>query len=480
MATALIKKSGLSALKALQKANAASNFRGIVQRSAGTASLKEHFLNVPPTEVTVLDNGMRVATENSGAPTATVGLWVDTGSRYETARNNGVAHFLEHMAFKGTAKRSQTDLELEVENMGAHLNAYTSREQTVFYAKCLSSDVGNAVEILADILQNSKFGDQEIERERGVILREMQEVEMNLQEVVFDHLHAVAYQQTPLGRTILGPTKNIQSLTRDDLVHYIKTHYKGHRMVLAGAGGVAHEDLCKLATEHFGKISNVYESEIPKDVPCRYTGSDVRVRDDSMPYAHVAIAVEGCGWSNPDNIPLMVANTLIGSWDRSMGGGNHNASKLAKYCHKEKFALSFQSFNTCYKDTGLWGIYFVTDSMNQDNMIWNIQQEWMRMCTSITEFEVNRAKNLLKTNMLLQLDGTTAVCEDIGRQMLCYGRRIPQHELEARIDAVDASLVKSVCYEYIYDKCPVIAAVGPIENLTDYNRIRSQMYWLRV
>ena len=116
-------------------------------------------MNVPPTETSIIGNGMRVATEDSGAPTATVGLWIDTGSRYETAANNGVAHFLEHMAFKGTEKRTQTQLELEVENMGAHLNAYTSREQTVFYAKCLSSDVGNAVEILSDILQNSKFGE---------------------------------------------------------------------------------------------------------------------------------------------------------------------------------------------------------------------------------------------------------------------------------------------------------------------------------
>ena len=131
-------------------------FQKFVGRTAVSAPQR---LNVPPTDVTVMDNGMRVATEDHGSPTATVGLWIDTGSRYETAANNGVAHFLEHMAFKGTSKRSQTQLELEVENMGAHLNAYTSREQTVFYAKCLSGDVGHAVEILADILQNSKFGE---------------------------------------------------------------------------------------------------------------------------------------------------------------------------------------------------------------------------------------------------------------------------------------------------------------------------------
>merc|ERR1712083_826744 len=429
---------------------------------------------------TVLDNGMRVASEDSGAPTATVGLWIDTGSRYETAANNGVAHFLEHMAFKGTSKRTQTGLELEVENMGAHLNAYTSREQTVFYAKLLSSDLPHMIELLADVLLNSRLDEPEIERERGVILREMQEVEMNLQEVVFDHLHAVAYQGTPLGRTILGPAKNIKSISRDDLVHYIQTHYKGPRMVLAGAGGVDHGKLCELAEKNFGKIGVDVPHEAPIDMHCRYTGSDVRVRDDTMPLAHVAIAVEGCGWTNPDNIPLMVANTLIGNWDRAMGGGANNSSPLAQYCAELGIAHSFQSFNTCYKDTGLWGIYFVTDKLNQEAMMFNIQNEWMRLATSVTDFEVNRAKNLLKTNMLLQLDGTTPICEDIGRQMLCYGRRMPQHELEARIDAVDAALVKETCYKYIYDRCPAIAAVGPIENLPDYNRVRSGMYWLRL
>jgi len=312
-----------------------------------------------------------------------------------------------------------------------------------------------------------------------VILREMQEVEMNLQEVVFDHLHAVAYQGTPLGRTILGPTQNIKSISRDDIVQYINTHYKGPRMVLAGAGGVNHEELCDLATKHFGKITDKYDAEVPLDMAMRYTGADVRCRDDSMPLAHVAVAVEGCGWTNPDNIPLMVANTLIGSWDRSMGGGNNLASPVAQYASEHGFCHSFQAFNTCYKDTGLWGVYFVCGKMQQLEMMKLIQHHWMHMCTSLSDFEVDRAKNALKTNMLLQLDGTTAICEDIGRQMLCYGRRLPLHELEARIDAVDAALVRDVCNKYIYDKCPVVAAVGPVENCPDYTEIRSRMYWYR-
>uniref|UniRef100_A0A1B6GLP2 Mitochondrial-processing peptidase subunit beta n=2 Tax=Cicadellinae TaxID=33370 RepID=A0A1B6GLP2_9HEMI len=450
------------------------------ERWASTApQLKELLVNFPPTKTTTLDSGLRVATEDTGAPTATIGLWIDAGSRFENEENNGVAHFLEHMAFKGTSKRTQTDLELEVENLGAHLNAYTSREQTVFYAKCLKGDVPKALDILADILQNSKLGEAEIERERGVILREMQEVETNLQEVVFDYLHATAFQGTPLGRTILGPTKNIKSITRKDLSEYVNTYYKPGRMVLAGAGGVDHDALVKLANQYFTAKPN-YDIAVPDIKACRFTGSEIRLRDDSIPLAHIAIAVEGAGWESADNIPLMVANTLIGAWDRSQGGGTNNASRLAQMAAQDNFAHSFQSFNTCYKDTGLWGVYYVSERHDVEDMLFVIQGEWMRICNSLTDGEVERAKNLLKTNMLLQLDGTTPVCEDIGRQMLCYGRRIPVHELEARINAVTAKDVQEVATKYIYDRCPAVAAVGPVEQLPEYNRIRSSMYWLRL
>uniref|UniRef100_A0AAR2JFZ2 Mitochondrial-processing peptidase subunit beta n=1 Tax=Pygocentrus nattereri TaxID=42514 RepID=A0AAR2JFZ2_PYGNA len=438
-----------------------------------------------------------------------VGLWIDAGSRYENERNNGTAHFLEHMAFKGTRKRSQLDLELEIENMGAHLNAYTSREQTVYYAKAFSKDLPRAVEILADIIQNSTLGEAEIERERGVILREMQEVETNLQEVVFDYLHATAYQDTALGRTILGPADNIKTINRADLVEYITTHYKGPRIVLAAAGGVSHNELIDLAKYHFGKLPARYKGEAPALPACKFTGSEIRVRDDKMPLAHIAIAVEAVGWSHPDTIPLMVANTLIGNWDRSFGGGvvGHScmfyfdfrmltvlmlstwscavcgpqnlSSKLAHMACQGNLCHSFQSFNTCYTDTGLWGLYTVCEPSTVNEMMHYTQLEWMSLCTSVTESEVARAKNLLKTNMLLHLDGSTPICEDIGRQMLCYSRRIPLHELEARIDAIDANTIKEVCTKYIYNKAPAIAAVGPVEQLPDYNQIKSGMYWLR-
>ncbi|PIO37181.1 Mitochondrial-processing peptidase subunit beta [Aquarana catesbeiana] len=448
-----------------------------LSRCWSTQAATQAVLNVPETKVTTLNNGLRVASEDSGLSTCTVGLWIDAGSRYENEKNNGTAHFLEHMAFKGTKKRSQLDLELEIENMGAHLNAYTSREQTVYYAKAFSKDLPRAVEILADIIQNSTLGEAEIERERGVILREMQEVETNLQEVVFDYLHATAYHCTALGRTILGPTENIKSINRNDLVEYITTHYKGPRIVLAAAGGVSHDQLRDLAEYHFGNLPSIYKGETL--LPCTFTGSEIRVHDDKMPLAHIAISVEAVGWSHPDTIPLMVANTLIGNWDRSFGGGVNLSSKLAQITCHGNLCHSFQSFNTCYTDTGLWGLYMVCEPNTVEDMMHFVQREWIRLCTSVTEGEVARAKNLLKTNMLLQLDGSTPICEDIGRQMLCYNRRLPLPELEARIDLINAQTIRDVCTKYIYDKSPAIAAVGPIGQLPDYNQIRSGMYWLR-
>lgn len=461
----------------------AKNFRKNLwlPRSASSASPSYNQLlnNLPETRVTTLANGLRVATEDYGLPTCTVGIWIDAGSRFETEKTNGTAHFLEHMAFKGTSRRSQTDLELEVENMGAHLNAYTSREQTVYYAKAFSKDLPKAVDILSDILQNSTLGEAEIERERGVILREMQEVETNLQEVVFDHLHSTAYQGTPLGRTILGPSENIKTITAKNLRDYISTHYKAPRMVLAAAGGVNHDELVKLAEQHFGGLSSDNNTEVQSLQPCRFTGSEIRVRDDDYRLAHVAISVEGTSWSDADTIPLMVASTLIGSWDRSMASGGNLGSRLAQVSGQHNLAHSFQAFNTCYADTGLWGVYFVTDRLKIDDFMMALQDEWIKLCTQVTESEVTRAKNLLRTNMLLQLDGSTPICEEMGRQLLVYNRRLPLAELEERIEAVNANVIRQVCMKHIYDKCPAVAGVGPIEQLPDYNRTRGRMWWAR-
>lgn len=292
----------------------------------------------PLTQISTLPNGLTVATEaSSSASTATVGVWIDAGSRAETDSTSGTAHFLEHMAFKGTGKRSQHQLELEVENLGAHLNAYTSREQTVYYAKSFSHDVAKSVEIISDILTGSKLDQGAIERERDVILREQQEVDKQLEEVVFDHLHAVAFQHQPLGRTILGPKENILSIQRDDLVNYIKQNYTADRMVLVGTGGVEHAALVDLASQHFGQLptsqSPIKLGESSNKTKPDFIGAEVRVRDDTMPTCNVAIAVEGVGWNSPDYYPMLVAQSIMGNWVRLhflYGGGGFRRSELRR------------------------------------------------------------------------------------------------------------------------------------------------------
>jgi len=435
------------------------------------------------TESTTLSNGFTIATQHSPfAQTSTVGVWIDAGSRAETDRTNGTAHFLEHLAFKGTQRRTQGQLELEIENMGGHLNAYTSRENTVYYAKSFNSDVPNTVDILADILQNSKLESSAIERERDVILREQEEVDKQTEEVVFDHLHATAFQNQALGRTILGPKENIQSINRDDLTSYIKTNYTADRMVLVGAGGIPHNQLVELAEKHFSSIPaynhNAQENASQRGLTTKpdFVGSEVRIRDDTMPTANIAIAVEGVSWKDDDYFTALVTQAIVGNWDRSMGNSPYLGSKLSSFIHQNKLANSFMSFSTSYSDTGLWGIYMVSDAITRlDDLVHFTLREWSRLSFNVTEAETERAKQQLKASILLSLDGTTAVAEDIGRQIITTGRHLSPEEVERVVGSITAEDVKRFAQNKLWDRDIAISAVGQIEGLLDYARIRGDM-----
>lgn len=212
-----------------------------------------------------------------------------------------------------------------------------------------------SVDILADILQNSKLDPAAIERERDVILRESEEVEKQLDEVVFDHLHATAYQHQPLGRTILGPRENIRDITRTELSNYIKTNYTADRMVLVGAGGIPHEKLVELAEKNFSRLPTTSPHNqayvLSKQKP-NFIGSEVRIRDDTIASAHIALTVEGCSWNDEDYFTGLVTQAIVGNYDKAMGSSPHQGSKLAAFVHQNDLANSFMSFSTSYSDTG--------------------------------------------------------------------------------------------------------------------------------
>jgi len=468
--------------KGLQKGLAPIGRRAFGAAAAeSTPSFPDYVLRAPTTDITTLDSGLRVASETVvGSETATVGVWIDAGSRYETAQNNGAAHFLEHMAFKGTDKRTQQQLEVEIENMGGHLNAYTSREQTVYFAKVFKKDVGRAVEILSDILLKSKLDEGAIERERDVILREMAEVNKQPEELVLDHLHETAFQGTGLGRTILGSEENIRSLTRNDLADYINTHYTAPRMVIAGAGAIDHGEFCQIAGENFGDLPAVPSSslEVAMD-PAVFTGSDIRVKFDSESTAQIALAFEGASWTSEYAFPLMLMQSILGSYDRASGLGKNVGSRMCQEVAEHELAHSISTFNTSYKDTGLFGIYAVAPDNKLDDLMWYVMGNLVRMVHNPSVEEVERAKVNLKATMLMGLDGNSSVAEDIGRQLLTYGRRLTPAEIFSRIDAITVDDIKATAAKVINDQDHALAAVGGIHELPDYNWIRRHSYYLR-
>jgi processing peptidase subunit beta len=318
-------------------------------------------------------------------------------------------------------------------------------------------------------------------------MREMQEVMQNKEEVIFDELHATAYQDTSLGRTILGPEENIMSITRDDLEKYISTHYTAPRMCIAGAGAITHDQLCDLSAKAFDKLPSKAASELELVREHNFTGSDARFEDPTMHEAHFALAFPTVGWTHPDSITFMVMQSLLGSWDRTSGAGKNISSSLCKELAREECAHSVMAFNTTYSNTGLFGIYGVAEHNDVEDFLYIALNEMVRMVHKVSDWEVERAKNQLKTTLAMQLDSTSATCEDIGRQVLTYGRRLPVEELFARIDAVDAAAINAAASTYIDDQDLAFVSMSPKDDpkahpklvIPDYNWLRRRTYWLR-
>src|ERR1700758_1766621 len=222
------------------------------------------------TQISTLANGLKVATDRIvSVDTVSLGIWVDVGTRHEPAKVNGVAHFLEHMAFKGTKRRSALAIAEEIEAVGGHLNAYTSRESTAYYAKVLKEDVGLALDILADILQYSTFEPNELERERMVILQEIGQANDTPDDIIFDHFQECAYPEQAIGRPVLGRPEIIRGLRRDAVVTYLRDHYGAQRMVLAAAGNLEHEHLVDLADT---LLTDLPAERSISTEPARYAG----------------------------------------------------------------------------------------------------------------------------------------------------------------------------------------------------------------
>jgi predicted Zn-dependent peptidase len=410
-----------------------------------------------------LGNGMRVLTDSmESVETVSIGVWVDVGTRHEPAAINGVAHLLEHMAFKGTKRRSALDIAAEIEAVGGHVNAYTSREHTAYYAKVLKADVGLAVDILADILQHSTFDAGELERERAVVLQEIGQAQDTPDDIIFDLFQERAYPDQPMGQPVLGRAEIIKGLGRDSVAGYLKSTYAAPGMILVAAGNVAHEPLVALAERAFSALEPVSAAHTEA---ARYTGGDLRQQRD-LEQVHVMLGFPGFAFADRDYYAASVLSTAF--------GGGMSSRLFQEIREKRGLVYSIYSFSHSYSDGGLFGIYAGTGKDEAAELMPVLTAEIRKLADGLAPAELGRARAQLKAGLLMSLEGTTARCEQQASHMLVFGRPLDPAELVRHIDAVDEDAVIRAA-KRLTSAAPTLAALGPIGRIEDYQSLAEQL-----
>lgn len=415
-------------------------------------------------ERATLAGGMRLVTDRmDSVETVSLGVWVNAGARNETADINGVSHLLEHMAFKGTARRSALDIAVEIENVGGHLNAYTSRESTVYYATVLKENADLALDIVSDILLNSTFADDELARERAVVLQEIGQANDTPDDIIFDTFQETAYPEQPLGRAILGTTDIVSRMPRETLKGYIEAQYGSDRMILSAAGNLDHETLAGLAETAFADVS---PSQADAPLPGRYTGGDNReIRD--LEQAHLVMGFEGVGYDDDDYYPLAVLSTAL--------GGGMSSRLFQEVREKRGLVYSIYTFSSAYQDGGLFGLYAGTGADEVAELVTVVCDELRRVASDpMAEDEITRSRAQIKAGVLMSLESTSSRAERLARHLQVYDRIIPVDEIARRIDAVSAEDVRRVA-ERLLASAPTLASLGPVGGLQDYETVKARL-----
>lgn len=414
-------------------------------------------------EIARLPNGFRVVTENMpGLASASVGVWVGAGGRHETLQQNGIAHFLEHMAFKGTATRTALEIAEAIEDVGGFINAYTSRETTAYYTRVLEKDVALSVELIADILRNPVFDPREVELERGVILQEIGQVQDTPDEIIFDWLQEVSYPDQPIGRPILGPAEHVRRFDRDDLSAFVEAHYRPDQMILAAAGAVDHKELVRMAESLFGDLKAT-QSVAP--ARAHFNGGEVRrVRDFEQ--AHIAMSFEGPGYCTDDIYTAQIFATAFG------GGMSSRLFQEAR----EKRGLCYSVFAqaAAYADTGTFTIYAGTGGEEVSELALLMIDELKRATSDMTEAEVDRARTQMKAGLLMGLESPASRAERLSR-MLAIWNRVPElEETIALIDAVDVPAVSEFAVRTAKSGELALALYGPVDRAPTAGELSSR------
>ncbi|NOD85508.1 insulinase family protein [Ruegeria sp. HKCCD6119] len=398
-----------------------------------------------------LKNGFRIVSEHMpGLQSAAIGIWVTAGGRHERIEQNGIAHFLEHMAFKGTERRSALQIAEAIEDVGGYINAYTSREVTAYYARVLKDDVALAMDVIGDIVLNPVFDPREIEVERGVILQEIGQAYDTPDDVIFDWLQEQSYHDQPLGRTILGPSERVSAFSREDLSGFVAEHYGPDQMILSAAGAVYHDQLMKMAEEMFGHLQP--RNGLIAD-PARFTGGEAR-QEKKLEQAHFALALESPGYRDDAIYTAQIYSTAL-------GGGM--SSRLFQEV-RETRGLCYTIFaqTGAYADTGTTTIYAGTSADQVAELATITIDEMKRAAEDMTTEEVARARAQMKAGMLMGLESPSNRAERLARLVQIWGRVPSLEDTVAKIDAVSTENVRVFAEQMAVNAPAALALYGPV------------------
>ena len=401
-----------------------------------------------------LDNGIPLVVEQiSNVRSVALGVWVKVGSRYEPEETNGISHFLEHMFFKGTRRRSSRDIAVEIDSVGGDLNAYTSRETTTFYVKVLDEHIGRGIDLLSDLFLHSTFPEEEMEKEKRIIREELKMVEDTPDDFIHDLFYQTIWGDESIGQSILGRRETIKSFQRDDLLSHIRKYYGTKDTIIACAGNFNPDQLIATLNETLGGLRRGSEPKKGRK-PAFNPGATVHSKDLSE--AHICLGVEGIPVTSQDRYPLYVLNGILGA--------GVSSRLFQEIREKRGFAYSIYSFVASYVDTGLWAVYAGTAKKRVLEVIDLIMKEMTGLKDSITGTDLQRAKDQMKGNLILGLESTNGRMQNIARQEIYFGRYYSPSEIIREIDAVKLEEVRALAERMIQRNAMALTVLGPVEH----------------
>ncbi|MDA8124180.1 MAG: pitrilysin family protein [Deltaproteobacteria bacterium] len=402
---------------------------------------------------TILDNGIRVLSEEiDHVRSVSIGVWLEGGSRHESDLNNGAAHFIEHMLFKGTERRSAFDIASAIDSVGGVMNAATGKEQTSFYIKIPDYHLELAVDLLADILTGSRFDDEEIVREKSVILQEIRMVEDTPDDYVHDLFEGTFWKDHPLGLPILGTKERVESFSRNDLLQFFQNRYRGNRLVVSAAGRLQHGPFSELVRRSFGSFVGASAVEAI-EAPLARSGKAVLRKD--LEQAHLVIGAPAPSAVSPERHAGVLLNAIL--------GGSMSSWLFQEIREKRGLAYSVCSYLTSYMDTGLFGIYAGTEPEKVREVLSLVREGLDHFqSTLLTEAELSAAKEQIKGNFLLSMESTDARMARLAKNELTLGRFVPPEEVVERIDAVAAKDIRALAGETFRPEAMTVVALGPV------------------